>query len=114
VNRRGVAARNVTMRKQYCGDFGRAALLVFCSIRRPSSMPTLTFISALGGRGVFRIERAGRVATLDLSAWQRATGSDLRSRIANPLLDASQGYKPRKGSPAIGRGRISTPGAQSG
>lgn len=104
VNRRGVAARNVTLKNNIVVTSGARPLVFLLNAEGKLDADANLYFNAKG-KGIFRIERAGRVTTLELPAWQRATGAEARSRFANPLLDAAKGFKPRAGSPALAGAR---------
>ncbi len=103
VNRRGVASRGVSFNRNIVVQSG-ARPFVFLQDMAGTLAAQNNLYFSTGNAGVFRIERQRSVRNLPLSVWRAAIGGDSGSRIANPLVDSARGYKPRAGSPALGRG----------
>jgi len=103
INRRNVGARNVRVVNN----------IIVTSSNRPTwfllnaegwPKADINLYYNLSGKAVFRKESDGQATLFDLNGWKRASGTETRSRVVNPALDASNSFKPRPNSPAIGRG----------
>lgn len=103
INRRNVPARKIRAVNNIIVTSGvRPFWFLLNNEGQPKSDYNLYY--NLAGRAMFRTEARGQVTSLDLNDWKRTSGSDANSRIANPVLSASNSFKPRVGSPALGRG----------
>jgi hypothetical protein len=103
VNRRNIPARNIRVVNNIIVTGGNRPLW-FILNAEGSLKANYNLYYSLVGKPIFRKESGGQTSNLNWEQWRRIFGTDSHSRVTNPSVDTANLYKPRMGSPAIGRG----------